>query len=310
MAISLLLGLPVDEDEFLRRGQESETSRRSDYLAKWDDPGASAADRLDHLRGWWRRRYQADVAEPLRRLADAARAFGCRVVREAALGDVEAAAGVSKVIVVIGHWKGPELENDDFLGPGETIAARLDGIDHPLARWIVDSLAPKRGLGRLFSRALTPRDALRASLDAEIDGETPSGVDQFVELPQTRRSRRRDRLDSWLAGTLAPGNRLELWDGLHTKEAVAEALGAFEGIVDLTACTTTYLGAYIFLHSGGRCRTVQFLTVQEPVDFAARLAATLELAAQGYDYLTAREAVGRELIAIAENRSEKGPCSD
>jgi hypothetical protein len=298
--VALLLGLPVSEEEYLRRALESNGARGSDFLARFDDPGADPADRLAHLKESWRRRYEPKVAVPIKRLIEAARACGCcRIVRAAALSDVAESAREAEAIVILSHWKGPELKNDDLRAPSGEIAACLAMLDHPLARWIVRETAPKRGLAGLFGAPPALRDALRSSLEAEMEGEVPAGADLFIELPQTRRSRRRDLLDLWLDGALTPGNRLELFDGLHDKEAVADALTDFEGIVDLTACTTTYLGDYLFLRSEGRFHTVQFLEEQEPVDLAARLAATLELVGGGYDYLAARALVGEQLKAMA-----------
>ena len=131
---------------------------------------------------------------------------------------------------------------------------------------------------------------------AEEQG-TAEGVQKVLELDITRMSRRRDTMDSIFQGLLNPGNRLELPDGLHTKEETELSIASsFEGVLDLTVCTSTVLGDYV----GGRrrhaFRVVQFPTVQELLWGAECVSKTLQLVAEdSQPYLRARLMASRIL---------------
>src|ERR1700736_534028 len=111
-SLTLLFGLPLTVEDFLARF-DAESSCRSDFLSKYDNrdlaPEARNADRLR----WWRSRYEANVAEPLVKLAVKAVALGCAVRERATVADLGTAARGDHVAIVVSHWKGPEFSNDD-----------------------------------------------------------------------------------------------------------------------------------------------------------------------------------------------------
>jgi hypothetical protein len=129
-------------------------------------------------------------------------------------------------------------------------------------------------------------------LTADIPEEhvTSDGVQRILELAITRMSRRRDVIDYVFQGLLQPGNRLELSDGLHTKEETEVAIvGSFVGVLDLTVCTSTVLGDYIAARRKNALRTVQFSAVQELLWGAKCISETLRLVAKEcLPYLAAR----------------------
>jgi hypothetical protein len=97
-------------------------------------------------------------------------------------------------------------------------------------------------------------------------------------------------MDGLFSGLLQPGNRLELFDGLHDCHSVARAIDqTYQGTLDLTTCTSTILADRIGQHHRWRFRIVQFSENQEPIYAASVLEATLALMEQGLDYLDARE---------------------
>jgi hypothetical protein len=73
---------------------------------------------------------------------------------------------------------------------------------------------------------------------------TPEGPTFGLDL--LRRARNRDRVDGHFAGLIAPGNRIELSDGLHTAQAIIDRIPRrFAGLVDLTVCNSVLLGELI-----------------------------------------------------------------
>jgi hypothetical protein len=89
---------------------------------------------------------------------------------------------------------------------------------------------------------------------------------------------------------IRPGNRLELLDGLHSKESFEAAVAPeFEGVLDFAACTSTILADYVEHRRRNRLRTVQ---APNPIEFVASapiIEGTLELFARGpFSYQEAR----------------------
>jgi hypothetical protein len=139
---------------------------------------------------------------------------------------------------------------------------------------------------------------LREALDADIDEpRLDDAVDEVAEHPVTRSARRRDALDALFQGLLRPGNRLELYDGLHSKEAVEAAIApTFEGVIDLTTCTSTVLADHVSAKRRFRLRTIQFPTVQDVLWGANCVKAALQIQhTTGVTYQEARQIAYIEL---------------
>lgn len=309
-SISLLFGFPITPAEFALRLQ-CEPGAASDYLARFSAQGLDEAAWRAHVDEMWRTDYGPWAAAPYAALAQRASEMGCDVRHAATLADLAAAARPGRIVVMISHWKGARFMNDDFL-PG--LAAGLDPSlkdrPGPLAAWVRAAIKPPPRLLGLWRKApLRPKEALRAALSARIAEALPDGVARIEELPTTQASRRREQLDGWLDGQVRPGNRLELFDGLHSREAVAEAVaGLSGGVLDLTVCNGAYLGDYVRSRTDNRFRTVQPLLPQDPTEAAVRLGSVLKLVAEdGWDYLDARLEVARmfPIVVEAEARSRR-----
>jgi hypothetical protein len=299
----LLFGLPVTEAEYDLRLTAAGSPASSDYLARFEDPGVNGEDRLNHHRSQWRDQYAENVARPMRLLADRSRGLGVRVRQGATLADLSEAAAKARVIVLFSHWKDASFSNDDFLpNLDEELAARLAAIDDPLAAWLRAAMTPRRDWMGLWRRPpMSPRQALRRCIEARLPTTTPPGIQAVYALATTTASRRRDLLDGWLAGCIRPGNRLELFDGLHDSRALSAAMAGFTGVLDLTVCTSTYLGDNLGRAARNRFRTVQFLNLQDPVEAASRLGLVLTIAAGDAEaYLSARLAVARAYPGLLE----------
>ncbi|CAN5518047.1 hypothetical protein BH10PSE3_BH10PSE3_31460 [soil metagenome] len=311
----LLFGFPLTKAEFAARLAPLSANKASDYLARFAATDLEHEDWLAHVDQAWRSDYGPWVAAPYAALAERARALGCEVRQAATLADLADAASAERTVLVISHWKGAAFLNDDFLpGLEAELDVRLAERSDPLAVWLRGALQSSVALLGLWRRPpRSPRTALREAVTARISEPSPDGVQQLIELPTTTASRRRDLLDQWLEGLARPGNRLELFDGMHGKEAVVEAIAGLEaGVLDLVVCNGAYLGDYIGRQTRHRFRMVQALLPQDPTEAAFRLGAVLDLAAEAqWDYLWARLEVAKIFphMVRAEARARKGDAA-
>ncbi len=285
--VALLLGMPISLPEFVSR------TGQSDWLAKFDRAEGTPTERHQHLVSVWERQYYPLVAEPLLELIDAASRLDVDVRSQATLRTIADTTTTRRVVILFGHWKGAEIANDDILPPKNLQSfVERTGFDTPLTRWLrerfrqLDSesrTAPRAFLHKLRWKTRPAatlvsilRDALTTPL-AEGAAEA-DGIDRIIQHELFVAANRRDELDSLFDGLLKPGNRLELFDALHAKEAVESAVAPdFDGVLDLTTCNSTVLANHLATRRDFRFRTVQFPTVLEPLLATQYLKATLEL---------------------------------
>ena len=282
----------------------------SDWLGKFDLPDATAAERDAHLRQIWHEQYGPLVAEPFAELVALAGRHAVSVYVRATLDDLAAATAAHRVVILFGHWKGPDIVNDDLTPALDLTALRAAlaraGAGDPVLRAagrMLEGSKLSRALAQfgVARKCVTVRDVLVGVVDApELEEEPTDGADVVLESFEVARARRRERLDALLPGLLRPGNRRELFDGLHGREAVEAAIAAsFTGVLDLTCCTSTYLADFIGARRRNALRTVQFPQPQK-FDWAVRcaqLALQLLLDGQG-DYLAARKRANDQLTQL------------
>lgn len=267
-SVWLLLGIPASFEEVRDRVAAGKRAGASDYLDT-KIPRSGRGSEI-HPDAEWLLRLEERVGRPLSELAEAAADVGVEVRRRATIEDLKEAAQHGEIVIVLSHWKGADLSNNDFRpGFDEALPGRLAPVDHPLAHWMIDELAPRTRFGFWTRPAAPVRDVARRALAASLP--SIASPDRHEERPDTTAARRRDLLDAWLDPFLVPGNRMELFDAMHSREAVAAAVAGFAGLIDFTLCRSTYLGDHVAAASGQRIRSVQFLDLQEPVDAALRL---------------------------------------
>lgn len=333
--VSILFGVPVDKEEFHARVEHS------DWLTKYvpsdsadKTPGSDARKR--HYDACWQGDYLHAVAAPLNRLIDRARELGATVRRQATLADLAGATAEARtetdIVVLMSHWKGPEFNHDDFPVPAHDadFVERARRDDSPVGRWldrqftansIGAAVPPPRSsaLARLWAavtgapKRMTLKEILRRSLDADIADAPASAAhaNAYCEADITRLTRRRGHLDGLFDGLIRPGNRLELFDGLHAMDAIEPAIAPdFTGILDLTTCTSSSLADHISRQRQYRLRTVQFEDPQL-LDWGADcISLALSLVADGQPYLQARMQAGKAMKHLvldeARKRQNKG----
>jgi hypothetical protein len=230
----------------------------------------------------------------MQELVEKAKSLGAYVVN----GDLDAAAQASKeskVIVVMAHGRNSEVAFEDLASGHSRQDWRRRALQRssPLAQWVAV---------RLGQEALSIVDVFNESLKAELPDE-PDGSKEIIvrESDITCKARRREVLDSIFIEMIRPGNRLELLDGLHSKEVFEAAIAAdFAGVLDFTACTSTILADYVARRRKYHVRTVQAPCEIQFVAAAPIVGGTLELLASGlYSYQDAHTLALRELKQAA-----------
>jgi len=315
--IAVLIGIPVDFEEFVSRVSIS------DWLAKFYQPNLTSGEQRTTLAVTWEEEYQPLVVRPFCQLIERAQNLGIEVSTKATLGDLENASGSKEVIVIFSHWKGPEILLGDLHDKLDRNALSLQVAQRrePIAQRIrteLDKLdgATKQSIVTRFVRRWLGRGSgslhnIREILFTVIEESLPEGADAIDEVIESRsvsQARSRDALDSLLTGFVRPGNRLELFDGMHSKEEIESSIAkGFSGVLDLTMCTSTYLADYLSAKRKQSIRTVQFPAVQK-FDWAVNcVALTLEIAVkENASYQEARRSANQLFTAaVLELSGEK-----
>lgn len=174
-------------------------------------------------------------------LAERAHELGIEVFEKASLHDLEIAT-LWPGVIIFTHWRGATIAPPDILdrsGKGDlrlavsSLADRLHREAPPAGqeaarRWLNDLIA---GPEPLYSQSAAD-EAI-----SETMGSAPIYDDAF------HASLNREWIDTALGPTvLAPGNRLELSDGMHAAASVADHLGERkDGLTAFLACHSIVL---------------------------------------------------------------------
>ena len=219
--VGLLVAVPVERDSFYQR-----LSAKSDFVGKYAGNPAKG----------WSQDYEPNVARPVNQLIDYASAYGAEVVPNATLSDLTGLCQRRSVVLLIAHWKGPEIKAEDLPADPDSLWPNLDGSDSPVAAWF-------------RQERMSSRSSIQSTLSNALDQPFPPshvGADIYSESVITRRTRIRDDLSDLFAGLLVPGNRLEFFDGLHSRQAIAQAIPeGFHGFLDLVSCNSMVLADYL-----------------------------------------------------------------
>lgn len=274
----LVLALPMDYEHFASH------VRTSDWLAKFNVEGTDS-ERADAVQKAWEREYHPFVVAPLEQLALKAGALHVRVWPNASLADFAQASRNASLVVLFSHWKGWEVLYEDAPGlDAHEAAMRLGGARGALATWLQQRLPSSRNV------VGTLNDALDVDLADCSDGV----ADAVLESALTRRTRRRDQIDRLFAGRLRPGNCVEFMDGMHRRDTFEDAIApGFDGVLDLTTCTSSVLADHLLRARPQAFRMVQFEQTQEFLYHALCVEVTLSLHLRfSVPYLEARSVAG------------------
>jgi hypothetical protein len=202
----------------------------------------SVALRGQSAEDFWSLRYSRIVAAA-EDLALQAEEIGGRVFFDATLDDLSSVGTLTDTLIVLAHWKSHVVTAFDFKASVSEVVDVLRSSNDPALL----SLCSNAALGE----AIAGKDSLAAFLTSVIESGAML-VDESELLRLAGPSKlvaaalSRDLLDIALRTVLCAGNRIELFDGLHTPFHFTRALGEFRGEIDLGTCSSQALATYIF----------------------------------------------------------------
>jgi len=238
---------------------------------------------LEMFRGhptWEQYKKTANAAEAL---ISTARRLDAGVFVHATLDNVTHASAQYDYVVVCAHWRGARVSPRDLRSKPETICQRIR--QHPL----LASVRPPTG----------SEDCVIQSLNAAIDDLSLLGSLPKSVLESAKRTDAiapvlsRDVIDKALNPHIAPGNCVELFDGLHTPGKFEAALWpGFAGELDLALCASVALATLLDSRTDNRVHNLYWPCAVHPLPQLLKIAVTLEImAANGGGYIETRLSV-------------------
>ncbi len=302
--MALLFAIPVTREEFLSRAADSDWLSRdhSESLG----PGTLPVDNEETPVT----RYCSQVLPVLNDLLEYASEVKVEVICRATLESLRSATEKFDVVTLLAHWKGAEVISKDIVTGADKrdFAMRVKDDMTPLGQWLFRRLSEpesarvgkKAGLAQwlgLRSKSVSPQDrSVKDVLNDALSVDMPEasgaedGIDLTIEHETTRAARRRDELDRLFDRLLNHGNRLELFDGLHSRDEVEAAIAPrFTGVLDLATCRAMVLADFLSARRRHSFRTVHLTHRLRPRWAAASVFATIHLVREkGLGYLEAR----------------------
>ncbi len=247
---ALTFGVPVDREEFdLHAGA-------SDYLAAAGKAGTE---------GLWESQYER-VANAAQTLIETAGRVGARVYRRAGLREIAAASGAFRTVILIAHFPGIMVRPEDFPNGVAPVLRRIAA--HPLLRDHVRAGGDANQVADDLNRVVADRSLIAGLPRAVAQAATRSRAVGSVLC--------RDLLDEILENDIKPGNRVELFDGLHTLAEIEEAISAlFTGTLDLALCNSDAISTFLELRRNNRLRILHWPDYVFPVPQIVKVEAAL-----------------------------------
>jgi hypothetical protein len=185
----------------------------------------------------------AAMAEELKREAAG---LGVVVVDNASLQDLRTLFSSCSVVTIVAHWRGPEIAASDVKLDAAAIVDRIVTERSPLADLMRANL-PAGWSEKVRAAQPSARFSWLAEILDRRLGQPPpllpppqGGV--WHMDPMTLRHFNRAALDSWWPEAFVAANRLELADGQHAADSIADCIDAdWSGIVDLSNCQSAQM---------------------------------------------------------------------
>ncbi|MCA1472774.1 hypothetical protein I6F09_33525 [Bradyrhizobium sp. IC3195] len=249
------------------------------------------------------------VASAANALAVEARNIGISVTEDATLADLHASFEGFRIITIVAHWRGPTLSKEDIALPPSLIANRLCEDQDEFSALFRIGMAPD-WTTRL---ATSGSEDIRRSRLAELLNTRLSRPPPLAPSPQATQWHmdfttlyhfNRAALDHWWPDAIRAGNRLELFDGLHSAEDIGGTVpNSWAGVADLSNCQSAQLISIVKCYRHDRVVIANELET-DPVSRMAALQGVYRLVAQGWDYVEARRRLA-ELIRSNGRGGEK-----
>jgi len=272
--LALLSALPRSlEDLVAGATDRSKDYVRTQVLKNLNTPESAWARLKPHLKD------DADA------LYDWCRDVGVQVTEKAGLKELGDALASHENVVVLAHWKGPEVHSKDLPDTIEMIAevGQALGVNET-----VSAGTSARAARHMVQLALNER--IRSWADWPLDllhlGESDAVVGDYYG-----RCLAREYIDAALLDRssceLVPGARLELADGLWSAQSIASCFPkGWTGVCDFVCCRSLYLSDIVKKHTrAGLIRADARYLQPERVLKVVR--ETLEAVEEGLAYQTA-----------------------
>lgn len=247
-------------------------------------PGSESDYMIGMLRGMdpvavWASDYER-VAGAARRLLTTAKTLKAGVYEKATLSDFADASRRYQYIVLFAHWRGAMFRESDLIGELQAFFDQLER--NTWMRSIKPNGRDRNDLVDAFNEAIT---------DLTLLDMLPEPIAQMG-----RRSRAlgetlcRDLLDESFAGLTLPGNRVELFDGLHTLDQMEGALwNRFSGEIDMALCNSEALATFIDLRRNNTVQHLHWPDLLHPLPEFLKVETTLRIMAEhGGSYIDTR----------------------
>jgi hypothetical protein len=304
---ALLLSMPSSRAEFFDGVVQG--AYCSDYLSQTVGADVRHEDKARLLRRAehnWERGYQQICQEADGLIAIAER-LGVHVVRAATLEDLRRCSAQFSTLILFAHWKGSTIYLRDVRAHVLSIGSALRSTTHPLSQWLVDEFSRSAPYAKTASRKEFARQFLNfvnILIESErvlhaVPGLLPERLlTLFGESPLFSKTMSRDLLDEALS--IEPGNKLELFDGLHSPGVVEQTIAAsFRGTLELAGCQSAVLASFIRNKRGNALTIINGTTdIHTAVRYAKVRTALSRSAQSGCTYLDARFEVEEQWNAL------------
>jgi len=193
--------------------------------------------------------YYERSAQAAESLSHTASELGAGVFRRATLADFGHASERYEQVILMAHWRGAVVSAADVCDRWQEILERVRIGNDPVLRLLRVESFNIDGLVDALNLAITSGSLLSVlPADLGVVGR------QSVALGRTLS---RDVIDEVFGELIAPGNGVELFDGLHTLAEINDALGKdFTGELDLTLCNSEALAVFLDLSRGNRLQHI------------------------------------------------------
>jgi hypothetical protein len=262
---AILFGIPVDRTGF-------DACMRGDVLPDYRRLLLGSAAEL------WDQRY-VRIAKAAQDLIDFGTTLQASVFTSATLNDLADASRSCDVLIILAHWRGWEVSDTDIADAIGAVTDRL--VDAGIEEFRDTRCLSRRDIARLLNRLIDNGTLLRRLHPTLADVASHEAI---------RTALARDVIDETLGAMIVPGNRVELYDGLHTPGAIDDAIAAdFRGDIDLSICTSLVLASLISKRRRERVHVVHTVDPIDPLSCCVMIAEAMKVAkAQGRRYSSAR----------------------
>jgi hypothetical protein len=286
----LLIGIPINRDDFLQ-----------DYR-RWPDQDyasfVAAAAGGEPEAAWTKD--GAYLSQRVAELIEAANTSGIHVAARATKSDFTAPfAEGAEVVILVTHWRGSRVAGRDLLCDPEACAAAIfDSVPSTLSGETVQELhlrvsaalrdmppgVPASERRHYFADQLT-KHVISASEPLPGLFRSAANSEHVVVSDLWLETRHRDALDLCAGGTILPGNRVELRDGLHSPSSLAALVPKqWSGLIDLSMCRSVILGDSIKQGRSDRGMIVRTKTCDPTFTLTLMRRLFIELGSSAHNY--------------------------